>query len=102
MSLLQERTSHDATTNCTRRAPARPSGPRPAAPAQAQRWDGLEDALEGCELNLRPTIEGRRKLYLDVGDADAFSDPANRFRYLVAAGHSVVSARGVARTPLSG
>ena len=30
------------------------------APAQAQRWDGLEDALEGRELNLRPTIEGSR------------------------------------------
>lgn len=35
-------------------------------PASAQRWDDLEDALEGRELILRPTTEGRRKLYIDA------------------------------------
>ena len=41
-------------------------------PADAQRWNDLEDALEGRELVLRPTPEGRRKLYLDVGGDEAF------------------------------
>lgn len=38
----------------------------PQPPASAQRWDDLEDALEGRELVLRPTTEGRRKLYIDA------------------------------------
>ena len=42
------------------------------SPAQAQRWEDLEDALEGRELTMRPTTEGRRKLYLDVGAAEVF------------------------------
>ena len=42
------------------------------SPAHAQRWNDLEDDLEGRDLVLRPTTEGRRKLYLDVGDAEVF------------------------------
>ena len=42
-------------------------------PAQAQqRWNDLEDALEGRALVMRPTTEGRRKLYLDVENGEAF------------------------------
>ena len=33
-----------------------------SSPAAAQRWNDLEDALEGRELVLRPTFEGRRKV----------------------------------------
>ena len=44
----------------------------PGSPAAAQRWNDLEDALEGRALVMRPTTEGRRKLYLDVEDGDAF------------------------------
>ena len=43
-----------------------------SSPATAQRWNDLEDALEGRELVMRPTTEGRRKLYLDAQDGDAF------------------------------
>ncbi len=43
-----------------------------SSPATAQRWNDLEDALEGRELVMRPTTEGRRKLYLDVEGGDAF------------------------------
>ena len=43
------------------------------SPAQAQRWEDLEEALEGRELTMRPTTEGRRKLYLDVGAAEVFA-----------------------------
>ena len=43
------------------------------APADAQRWEDLEDALEGRELVMRPTIEGRRKVYIDLGDLEAFA-----------------------------
>ena len=41
-------------------------------PADAQRWNDLEQALEGRELVLRPTVESRRKLYLNASDPDAF------------------------------
>ena len=43
------------------------------SPTQAQRWEDLEEALEGRELTMRPTTEGRRKLYLDVGAAEVFA-----------------------------
>ena len=42
------------------------------SPAAAQRWNDLEDALEGRELVLRPTFEGRRKVYLDAEDDRVF------------------------------
>ena len=42
------------------------------SPAAAQRWNDLEDALEGRELVLRPTFEGRRKVYLDGDDDRVF------------------------------
>ena len=42
------------------------------SPAAAQRWNDLEDALEGRELVLRPTFEGRRKVYLDADDDRVF------------------------------
>ena len=44
-----------------------------SAPAQAQRWNDLEDALEGRELPLRPTIEGRRKVYIDIDGGEVFA-----------------------------
>ena len=43
------------------------------SPAAAQRWNDLEDALEGRELILRPTFEGRRKVYLDMEDDRLFA-----------------------------
>jgi len=43
-----------------------------SSPAAAQRWNDLEDALEGRELVMRPTTEGRRKLYLDADGGEAF------------------------------
>ncbi len=43
------------------------------SPVSAQRWNDLEDALEGRELVLRPTFEGRRKVYLDMGDDRVFA-----------------------------
>ena len=43
-----------------------------SSPAAAQRWNDLEDAIEGRELVMRPTTEGRRKLYLDAQGGDAF------------------------------
>ena len=43
------------------------------APAEAQRWEDLEDALEGRELIMRPTVEGRRKVYIELGDLEAFA-----------------------------
>ena len=43
-----------------------------SSPTMAQGWDDLEQSLEGRELTLRPTIEGRRKLYLNAGDLEAF------------------------------
>ena len=42
------------------------------SPAAAQRWNDLEDELEGRELVLRPTFEGRRKVYLDGEDDRVF------------------------------
>jgi Zn-dependent protease with chaperone function len=44
-----------------------------AVPAQAQTWDDLEQSLEGRELVMRPTVEGRRKVYIDLGDLEAFA-----------------------------
>ena len=44
-----------------------------SSPASAQRWSDLEDALEGRELVLRPTFEGRRKVYLDMADDSVFA-----------------------------
>ena len=41
--------------------------------AAAQRWNDLEDALEGRELVLRPTFEGRRKIYLDMENDSVFA-----------------------------
>ena len=41
--------------------------------SHAQRWDDLERALEGRELIMRPTIEGRRKVYIEAGDLEAFA-----------------------------
>ncbi len=43
-----------------------------SSPAAAQRWNDLEDAIEGRELVMRPTTHGRRKLYIDAGNGDAF------------------------------
>ncbi len=43
------------------------------APADAQQWRDLESALEGRELTMRPTVEGRRKVYIDLGDLEAFA-----------------------------
>ena len=43
------------------------------SPAAAQRWNDIEDALEGRELILRPTFEGRRKVYLDMEDDRLFA-----------------------------
>ena len=43
-----------------------------SSPAAAQRWNDLEDAIEGRELVMRPTTEGRRKLYLDADGGEAF------------------------------
>ena len=43
------------------------------APADAQRWEDLERTLEGRELIMRPTVEGRRKVYIDLGDLEAFA-----------------------------
>ena len=42
------------------------------APLEAQRWEDLEDVLEGRDFVMRPTTEGRRKLYIDLGDLEAF------------------------------
>jgi len=39
----------------------------------AQKWDDLEKALEGRELIMRPTMEGRRKVYLEVGESEVFA-----------------------------
>ena len=45
-----------------------------APAASAQRWNELERAIEGRQLTLRPTIEGRRKVYIDTGaDAEVFA-----------------------------
>ena len=44
-----------------------------SSPVAAQRWNDLEDALEGRELVLRPTFEGRRKVYLDMDDDSVFA-----------------------------
>ena len=44
----------------------------PSPAAAAQRWNDLEDELEGRELVLRPTFEGRRKVYLDGEDDRVF------------------------------
>ena len=44
-----------------------------SSPTAAQRWDDLEDALEGRELVLRPTFDGRRKVYLDMEDDNVFA-----------------------------
>ena len=44
-----------------------------AADSHAQQWDDLEEALEGRELIMRPTIEGRRKVYIEAGDLEAFA-----------------------------
>ena len=44
-----------------------------SSPVSAQRWNDLEDALEGRELVLRPTFEGRRKVYLDMEDDSVFA-----------------------------
>ena len=41
-------------------------------PASAQRWNDIEDAIEGRDLVLRPTFEGRRKVYLDMADDSIF------------------------------
>ena len=35
------------------------------AQADAQNWETSEKSLEGRELVMRPTVEGRRKVYLD-------------------------------------
>ena len=43
------------------------------APAGAQEWRNLGPPLEGRELTMRPTIEGRRKVYIDAGDLEAFA-----------------------------
>ena len=43
------------------------------APAHAQRWNDLEDHLEGRELVLRPTTEGRRKIYIDADRPEVFA-----------------------------
>ena len=43
------------------------------SPAAAQRWNDLENALEGRELVLRPTFDGRRKVYLDMEDDNVFA-----------------------------
>ena len=43
------------------------------SPVHAQRWNDLERALERRELILRPTIEGRRKIYINAGGADVFA-----------------------------
>ena len=43
------------------------------APASAQEWRSLEKSLEGRELVMRPTVEGRRKIYLDAGNDEAFA-----------------------------
>ena len=43
------------------------------SPAAAQRWNDLEDTLEDRELVLRPTFEGRRKVYLDGEDDRIFA-----------------------------
>ena len=40
--------------------------------AEAQRWDDLEEALEGRDFIMRPTVEGRRKLYIDAGETETF------------------------------
>ena len=44
-----------------------------SSPVDAQQWNDLEDALEGRELILRPTFEGRRKVYLDMNDDSVFA-----------------------------
>ena len=44
-----------------------------SSPTAAQRWDDLEDALEGRELVLRPTFDGRRKVYLGMEDNNVFA-----------------------------
>lgn len=44
-----------------------------AVPAEAQRWEDLEQSLEGRELVMRPTAEGRRKVYINLGDLEAFA-----------------------------
>lgn len=41
-------------------------------PVQAQQWSDLETTLEGRELTMRRTVEGRRKLYLGDGTNGAF------------------------------
>ena len=41
-------------------------------PAVAQEWKDLETSLEGRELVMRPTFEGRRKLYIDTPEGEAF------------------------------
>ena len=44
-----------------------------ATDSHAQQWDDLEKALEGRELIMRPTIEGRRKIYIETGGLEAFA-----------------------------
>ena len=44
-----------------------------SSPVDAQQWNDLEDALEGRELILRPTFEGRRKVYLAMNDDSVFA-----------------------------
>ena len=41
--------------------------------SHAQEWDDLETALEGRELIMRPTVEGRRKVYIDAAGPEAFA-----------------------------
>lgn len=41
--------------------------------ASAQQWKDLEQSLEGREFIMRPTVEGRRKIYIQAGDFEAFA-----------------------------
>lgn len=44
-----------------------------ASGASAQRWDDLEQSLEGRQLVMRPTGEAGRKVYLDIGIPGAYA-----------------------------
>ncbi len=44
-----------------------------ASLTSAQDWSDLEQAMEGRELIMRPTTEGRRKVYIEAGDLEAFA-----------------------------
>ena len=44
-----------------------------AGEASAQQWSDFEQLLQGRGLVMRPTVEGRRKVYIEAGDLEVFA-----------------------------